>query len=110
MIDDYFAVSVLPCCQSSDSSVAFRHHNQAQQAYASQQLQGSPHKDVLGSDCAKIIGGVLNSSPQARSQGVATLASRHSQRSPLPKNRHRTKWGTRSRRRIGIHKSIPLRS
>ena len=75
VIDDYFAVNVLPCCQPPDSSVAHRFHTQAQQAYASQQLQGSPHKDVLGSDCAKIIGGVLNSSPQARSQGVATLAS-----------------------------------
>ena len=44
-------------------------------AYASEALIGSPLKDVVDADHAKVIGGVLNSSPQARAQGVATLST-----------------------------------
>ena len=73
--DDFFAVSVCPCFSSDKHSRAAIHHRHALEAYASESLIGSPLKDVLGADYAKIIGGVLNSSPHARSQGVATLSS-----------------------------------
>ena len=75
VIDDFFAVSVLPTSFSSLDSKAALHHRLATAAYEKEKLLGSPLKDVLGSDYAKVIGGVLNSSVQARSQGVATLAS-----------------------------------
>ena len=75
VIDDFFAVSVLPCRANLSQCRARHRHAQAQKAYDSEALLGSPHKDVLGSDCAKVIGGVLNSSSQARSQNTATLGS-----------------------------------
>ena len=75
VIDDFFAVSVLPESSPSKECFAAHRHSQALKAYEKEKLLGSPVKDVLGSDCAKVIGGVLNSSAQARSQGVATLAS-----------------------------------
>ena len=75
VIDDS---SLSVCCLETtpcQDCFASRRHCQASAAYAKEDLLGSPLKDVLGSDCAKVIGGVLNSSAQARSQGVATLAS-----------------------------------
>ena len=75
VIDDFFAISVLPGNYPLQDCFASRRHCQASAAYAKEDLLGSPLKDVVGSDCAKVIGGVLNSSAQARSQGVATLAS-----------------------------------
>lgn len=75
VIDDFFAISVLPGNCPLQECFASRRHHRASQAYAKEDLLGSPLKDVLGSDHAKVIGGVLNSSAQARSQGVATLAS-----------------------------------
>ena len=75
VIDDYFAISVLPRGLSSAGSKAAEHHHNAQLAYEAESLLGSPLKDVLGDDYAKVIGGVLNSSPQAGAQGVATLSS-----------------------------------
>lgn len=75
VIDDFFAISVLPGNCPLQECFASRRHHRASQAYAKEDLLGSPLKDVLGSDHAKVIGGALNSSAQARSQGVATLAS-----------------------------------
>ena len=75
VIDDFFAVSVCPVSSGGKHSKAALHHRRALDAYASEGLIGSPLKDVIDADCAKVIGGVLNSSPQARSQGVATLST-----------------------------------
>ena len=85
VIDDFFAVSVCPCHSEVKSCQAARNHCQAQKAYESEGLIGSPLKDVLGCDHAKVIGGVLNSSPQARAQGVATLSTPFEKRLALSK-------------------------
>ena len=64
VIDDFFAVSVLPRNHVGTRCKAADHHQRAQRAYEAESLLGSPLKDVLGEDYAKVIGGVLNSSPQ----------------------------------------------
>ena len=54
MIDDFFAISVEPAHEAAEQSRSFLLHGKAQQPYESQKILGSPSKDVLASDYAKV--------------------------------------------------------
>jgi len=61
VIDDFFAISVEPAHEAAEQSRSFLLHGKAQEAYESQKILGSPSKDVLASDYAKVIGAAVDS-------------------------------------------------
>ena len=75
VIDDFFAISVEDCDVPNDESKAFKLYAESQRAYDKHQLMGSPHKDILGEDVGKVIGAWVNTSPEARSRGLATVSA-----------------------------------
>ena len=74
VIDDYFAVSVEKHQTPKENTTSHYLHQRALQAYANEELLGSPEKDVVAENFGKVIGAQLNSSPMARRNGL-TLAS-----------------------------------
>ena len=74
VIDDYFAVSVEKHQTPKENTTSHYLHERALQAYANEELLGSPEKDVVAENFGKVIGAQLNSSPMARRNGL-TLAS-----------------------------------
>ena len=79
VIDDYFAVSVEPTDCHPSKTDSFFLHGRAQAAYEKAGLMGSPEKDVVAEKFGKVIGAQLNSTPQARSNGMV-LASAASEK------------------------------
>ena len=74
VIDDFFAISIVPktLSGSSPDEKCFQKANSAYEKYG---LLGSPDKDVISQPCAKVIGASLNSSDRALSKGLCTLGS-----------------------------------
>ena len=79
VIDDYFAVSVEPSDCHPSKTDSFSLHGRAQAAYDQAGLLGSPEKDVVAESFGKVIGAQLNSTHQARSNGMV-LASAASEK------------------------------
>lgn len=80
VIDDFYAVSKVhaPLCSSaavSPPSDAQKQMQKALEVYAREGILGSPEKDVVNADKAKITGGELDSSLAVRQLGLSTLAS-----------------------------------
>lgn len=61
-IDDYFCVSVEPEDRARGASLSERFLLGARQKYEEHSLLGSPDKDVVGEDEAKVIGAQMNAS------------------------------------------------
>ena len=72
-IDDYFCVSVEPENRAQGASLSERFLLGARQKYEEHSLLGSPDKDVVGEDEAKVIGAQMNASARARRLGLVTL-------------------------------------
>ena len=72
-IDDYFCVSVEPEDGARGASLSERFLLSARQKYEEHSLLGSPDKDVVGEDEAKVIGAQMNASVRARRLGLVTL-------------------------------------
>ena len=74
VIDDFFAVSVVPkgATEKSPDAVCF---DKANKIYNRYDLIGSPDKDVVSEPKAKVIGACINSSDRALSKGLCTLGS-----------------------------------
>ena len=75
MIDDYFAISVELDGTDPKTSQAYKLYEKSQGVYERYNLAGSPHKDILGDDCGKIIGAWVNSSKETRARGIVTASS-----------------------------------
>ena len=60
---------------SAQDSRAFRHFASSQEVYEEHKIIGSPHKDVLGEERAKVIGAEINTSDRAARKGVATVGA-----------------------------------
>ena len=75
VIDDYYAVSVEPKNRPPEHSVSASCLHTAKLAYEHHGLAGSPQKDIEAASEGKVIGGYLNSGPEATSRGLVTLAA-----------------------------------
>eukprot|EP00438_Fugacium_kawagutii_P012773 Skav217633 [mRNA] locus=scaffold1334:5610:19402:- [translate_table: standard] len=79
VIDDFFVVSVEdqvpPHAPGEKMSEAFAQLKTATKAYKDYDIWGSPEKDVIDADKAKVVGAELDSSPSTRALGLVTLAS-----------------------------------
>ena len=87
MIDDFFAISVEPAHEAAEQSRSFLLHGKAQEAYESQKILGSPSKDVLASDYAKVIGATVDSRPSTRRRGLVKIGA-------PPEKRYGLSWIT----------------
>ena len=83
VIDDYFAVSVEPSDCHPSKTDSFLLHGRAQAAYEKAGLMGSPEKDVVAEKFGKVIGAQLNSTHQARSNGMVLAAAASEKRLAL---------------------------
>ena len=59
----------------NDQSQSKLCYDRAQEAYDKFSLLGSPHKDIVAENTGKVVGGWINSGPQALSRSIVTLAS-----------------------------------
>ena len=75
VIDDYFSVSVEDASTPPHLSKSAALHCKAQGAYERASLLGSPDKDVIAADYAKIIGAQIDSRPSTRKRGLALLGA-----------------------------------
>ena len=75
VIDDYFAVSVDKLSARQEVSPGEVAIDAALAAYEKEDVLGSPEKDVRGSSHFKVIGAEVNSSQQARSRSLTTVAA-----------------------------------
>ena len=75
VIDDYFCISVEPHDKPPHHSRAASRHSKAIEAYAKENLLGSPSKDVVGEDKAKIIGAQIDSTAETRKRNQCRLAA-----------------------------------
>ena len=87
VIDDFFAISVEPAHETAEQSRSFLLHGKAQEAYESQKILGSPSKDVLASDYAKVIGATVDSRPSTRRRGLVKIGA-------PPEKRYGLSWIT----------------
>ena len=72
-IDDYFCVSVEQEGKAPGASLSEKLLSKARKKYEEHNLLGSPDKDVVGEEEAKVIGAQLNASSRARRLGLVTL-------------------------------------
>ena len=75
VIDDYFSVSVEDASTPPHLSMSAVLHSKAQGAYERASLLGSPDKDIVAVDFAKIIGAQLDSRTSTRKRGLTLLGS-----------------------------------
>ena len=75
VIDDYFAISVEKADTPVHHSVSYQMHHRAQRAYDSESILGSPAKDVLAEDFAKVIGAEIDSRPSTRRRGLVKIGA-----------------------------------
>ena len=75
VIDDYFTISVEDGETDKTKSRAFQLYAESQKVYEKHQLEGSPHKDILGDEVGRVIGAWVNTSAEARSRGLATISA-----------------------------------
>ena len=73
VIDDFFAISVEPNNSPPAESRAHLLHLQAQKAYQSEAILGSPSKDVIHADNAKVIGAYVDSRASTRRRGMVKI-------------------------------------
>ena len=73
VIDDFFAVSVESSTSLPEASRSKVLHHKAQEAYAQEAILGSPQKDVLAEDSARVIGAFLDSSRKTRKLGLVKV-------------------------------------
>ena len=82
VIDDYFAVSVVPKNSEMDSPDT-KCFDTANAAYEEHGLKGSPSKDSYGEQKAKVIGASIDSSPQCLRKGIIPLGAPSAKRFAL---------------------------
>ena len=75
VIDDYFAISIEDSKASPRSSRSYALHGLAQEAYKEEDIQGSPAKDVLAEEKARVIGALIDSSPSTRKKGLIKVGA-----------------------------------
>ena len=75
VIDDFFALSVERLGTAAEDSGARHAYDQAQRAYSSAGLLGSPQKDVMASSSGKIIGAYVKADPSTLARGLCTLGA-----------------------------------
>ena len=86
VIDDYFAVAVVPrsLLVPSPAEACFRF---SKDLYAKHDILGSDDKDITGARKAKLIGAVLDASPKCQDRGVVLVAA-------LAEKRYSLSWVT----------------
>ena len=75
VIDDYFAISVEDSKTAPQESRSFALHGLAQEAYRDEDIMGSPAKDVLAEEKAKVIGALIDSSKGTRKKGLVKVGA-----------------------------------
>ncbi len=80
VIDDYFSISVENADGPSHLSDSASLHSRALEAYERAKLLGSPDKDIVASDFAKVIGAQIDSRLSTRKRGLALLGAPSSKR------------------------------
>ena len=73
VIDDFFAVSVEAVDTPAEKSRSFALHGKAQKAYAHENILGSPSKDVLAEESARVIGAHIDSTKSTRKRGLVKI-------------------------------------
>ena len=73
VIDDFFAVSVEAANTPAEKSRSFALHGEAQKAYAHENILGSPSKDVLAEESARVIGAHIDSTKSTRKRGLVKI-------------------------------------
>ncbi len=75
VIDDFFAISVEKADAPAEHSVSSQLHSKAQRAYDPEAILGSPAKDALAEDYAKVIGAEVDSRPTTRRRGMVKIGA-----------------------------------
>eukprot|EP00435_Cladocopium_sp_Y103_P058885 s1903_g20.t2 len=75
VIDDFFCVSVEEKGTPPEQTAAVQAYSQAQKAYQTAGLLGSPEKDKCGEREGKAIGAYLNASERATDRGLCTVGA-----------------------------------
>ena len=75
VIDDYFAMTVMPSTSSPSESLAVEKLEVASKAYAAEEVVGSTEKDVIGSRRFKVIGAEVDTSKRTVGLGRALVGA-----------------------------------